>query len=71
MYVCVYEANENLWGWHGADDSGPQAQAVEELPTADDSRGLARLLQKRRPKMQGQLTVCMYVRYVDFLNWSY
>jgi len=55
----MYEANENLCGWHGADDSGPQAQAVEELPTADDSRGLARLLQKRRPKVQGQLTVCM------------
>ncbi len=64
MYVCMYEANENLCGWHGADDSGPQAQAVEELPTADDSRGLARLLQKRRPKVQGQLTVCMYVMLI-------
>ena len=51
----------HLCGWHGANDSGPQAQTVEELPTADDSRGLTRLLQKRRPKMQGQLTVYMHV----------
>ena len=60
MNVCV-----NLCRWYGADDSGPQAQAVEELPAADDSCSLARLLQKRGPQMQGQLTedvrVCMHV----------
>ena len=47
--MYVYETN--LCRWHGADNSGPQAQAVEELPAANDSSSLAGLLQKRRPQV--------------------